>query len=712
LVLLLSVAAAAEPLFVADATGPILVDGVLDEESWALATPADDFVRYVPSAGGPAPGHTEVRFVQDERALYVGMRVTESESRIRARISVREEINSDDQIGVYLDTFHDRRSGYIFYLNPLGIQQDIRHNAGNWNPNWDTTLRSAGHVDDDRHGYTIELAIPWRSIKYKARGDAQIWGVILTRKIPGEGAKYAFPIIERDHPVLFSEGGELLAVHPQGRGSGLELQPSVTLGQDWEEGDDFESLDVEPWTDAVRPSLDVRYGLTPDLGVTGTINPDFSQVEADVADVRLNPQFAFQFPELRPFFLDGVDSYLDRSGTLYTRSIAEPLYGAKVTGREGSFALGVVHALDQSPLPSVHEHGTPGFDAEDIEGRQALTTVARGRVDAFDTGYVGWTLADKRIVPGTRSGTAGANDSAAVDVNIPLGGRWLAGGSSQHSLTSDGETTADWGTSSEASITREFGVGTGFLVASEVITEDFRRETGFMPQSGLFRSTVAVDHTFTPGHGIDTFAPFVEGELVEEMDGDRYRWGHAGFDLLVHGVHEWWGFAQLDERRLEDAEVDGWSLNAGYSGQVGAVLEWSPEVEVFRGMDFDTLGPAITATGTLTASVRATAGTRLDLTATATRHAPEGAPVETATLLRSRFNWQFTRRLGARIVVQHDRIDEVTDLENQLLLSGLVTWLDVPGTSMHVGWTEILDLETGETAERIVFLKGSVLFRL
>ena len=143
MILLLSVAVAAEPLFVADATGPITIDGVLDEESWALAAPADDFVRNNPSAGGPAPGHTEVRFVQDERALYVGMRVTESEAKVRARISAREEINSDDQIGVYLDTFHDRRSGYIFYLNPLGIQQDIRHNAGNWNPNWDTTLRSA-----------------------------------------------------------------------------------------------------------------------------------------------------------------------------------------------------------------------------------------------------------------------------------------------------------------------------------------------------------------------------------------------------------------------------------------------------------------------------------------------------------------------------------------------------------------------------------------
>jgi hypothetical protein len=182
--------------------------------------------------------------------------------------------------------------------------------------------------------------------------------------------------------------------------------------------------------------------------------------------------------------------------------------------------------------------------------------------------------------------------------------------------------------------------------------------------------------------------------------------------VLTHGVHEGWAIAKVDERRLGEAEVDGWGLTAGYAGQVGAVLEWSPEVELIRGMDFATLGPAVTATGTLTASVRATAGTRLDLTGSASRHTPEGAEIEHATLLRGRFNWQFTRRLGARVVVQHERIDEVIDLENELLLSGLVTWLDVPGTSMHVGWTEILDLETRTIAERIVFLKGSVLLRL
>ena len=168
------------------------MDGDLDEPSWQSATPVTDFLKYTPTEGGPPPGVTEVRFLQDDRNLYVGIRVADAPYRVRARMSARERINADDQVGIYLDTFHDGRSGYIFYLNALGIQQDVRHNSGNWNPNWDTAFRSQGRVTDD--GFELEVAFPWRSLKFPSN-DRQVWGLILTRKVPHEGAKYAFPDI-------------------------------------------------------------------------------------------------------------------------------------------------------------------------------------------------------------------------------------------------------------------------------------------------------------------------------------------------------------------------------------------------------------------------------------------------------------------------------------------------------------------------------------
>ncbi|MBW2258532.1 MAG: carbohydrate binding family 9 domain-containing protein, partial [Deltaproteobacteria bacterium] len=218
----------AAPVHAVEATGSIAVDGVLDEASWALAEPVTEFLRFIPSEGGAPPGVTEVRFLQDDTNLYVGVRVSAVTEPVRARYSPRESINEDDQVGLYLDTFRDRRSGYIFYFNPLGIQQDIRFNAGRWNPAWDTVLRSRGRVTED--GYEIEIAVPFRSLKYPSTQGAQEWGLLLTRRVPGEGAKYSHPPQERDHPQLFDQATTLVLTPPK-RGSGLELMPTLTAIQ-------------------------------------------------------------------------------------------------------------------------------------------------------------------------------------------------------------------------------------------------------------------------------------------------------------------------------------------------------------------------------------------------------------------------------------------------------------------------------------------------
>jgi hypothetical protein len=144
---------------------------------------------------------------------------------------------------------------------------------------------------------------------------------------------------------------------------------------------------------------------------------------------------------------------------------------------------------------------------------------------------------------------------------------------------------------------------------------------------------------------------------------------------------------------------------------VGSVLELFPVAGVGRVLDYTTLGPADDAWAQLDASIRATVATRLDLRASASRHAPVGAEVQTASLGRARFTWQFTRPLGARIIAQHDRVDVPGDPRRGLELSGLLSFLTVPGTAVYAGWTERIDLLTEETAERIVFAKASVLLR-
>ncbi len=714
LALALAVAHASEPVSVG-AARELVVDGRLDEAAWAGVAPITEFSRFRPTAGGPPPGTTEVRFLQDDQALYVGIRVQGTDDPVRARISPREDINSDDQVGIYLDTFRDRRSGYVFYLNPLGIQQDIRVNGSDeWSVSWDTALRSRGRVDEDGRGYTIELAIPWRSLKFRP-GEEQTWGVMVTRKVPGLGAKFGFPVLQEGHPALWTQAAPLQGVRPPGAGSGPELIPALTAGRSWSADPvtgapaDLGAWGGLPWTEMLRPSLDLRWGLTPDLGLAGAVNPDFSQVEADVADVRLNARFAFQFPEQRPLFLDGVDAYLDRQGTLYTRSIADPLYGGKLTGRYDKASVGVLHALDRSPLGSFHEDGSPGFDPQDA---WAADTFARFRIDAFDSGQVGLSLADKRLLPAPGSALSGelaTYDGVGMDATVPLGGRWAIGGSAQQSSI-NGPAGSLSGGAVEGAIERSTGVGTGFYADGAWVSPGFRQELGFQTNSGYGTASASLDHSFAPDGDVNLIRPRIGFFRQEELDDEHQTW--VSFDsTVVAGPTSAWMEAAVGDRRFAGVTLPQTSLSGGLEGQLGKTVEGGVWGMTGQALDFRTLTAASDLYGEVFGSLRATAATRLDLTASAARHLPDGDVVETAWYQRARFTWQFTRPLGTRVIVQHDVVDEALGRSEGLLLSGLLTWLTVPGTAAYVGWTERLDLDDGSTVERSVFAKASVLLR-
>ncbi len=695
---------------------PIEVDGRLDEPCWAEAPAVTEFLRYRPAAGGPPVGTTEVRFLQDDKHLYVSARVRGADYPIRARISPREDINSDDQIGIYLDTWRDGRSGSVFYLNPLGVQQDARVNGSAWTLSWDVPFRSRGTVDPDGHGYTLEVALPWRSLKYGHPEGPQVWGVMLTRKIPSEGYKYGFPRLENGHPAWWTQAAPLVGIAPPMRGSGLELIPNLTVGRSWDEQDgpiDLGALAGPPWSEIVRPALDLRYGLTPDVGLTTTVNPDFSQVEADTADVRLNARFAFQFPERRPFFLDGVDAYQDPRGTLYTRSIGNPLYGVKVTGREQRTSVGVVHALDRSPLGSFHEDGAPGM----VSDAWASDTFARFRVDAFDAGQIGLVLADKRVLQrpgGPPVEDQPTYDGFGLDATIPVGGRWVVAGNAQQSAVST-LTDGLYGLAGSASVSRASGVGTGLRAGVDSTSPDFRQELGFLNYSGYRRGWAGVDHTFTEVGGIDTLTPAIDVSSLVEAD-DEHRHQLTLSQDLVEGPTATWAYGSAGQRRFRGTDATEWDAGIGGGSQLGRALELEGSFGGGRALDFGTLTLATDAWAGLDLALRPTTSIRVDLSATEGWHTPDddaGRPLgtERASFQRARFTWQFTRALGTRWIVQHDRVSFLEDQRDGLLVSGLLTLLDVPGTALWLGWNERLDLTGGGTVERALFAKASVLLR-
>lgn len=700
------------------------VDGVLDEAAWATAAPATQLLRHRPSKGGPPPCPTEVRFLQDDRYLYVGARVSGCDYPIRARIGAREQINEDDQIGVYLDSFADGRSGYLFYLNPHGVQQDIRQSNGEWSFAWNAAFTSRGNVTDD--GYEIEIAFPWRSLKYPSGQDEQTWGVVITRVVPELGAKYSFPQVEDGHPRVMTLAAPLVGVRPPRRGSGLELIPGVTAGQGWPR-EDGSTTGLDPWHQVLRPSFDLRYGVTPDLGFTAAVNPDFSQVEADVPDVRVNPRFAFQFSETRPLFLDGFEYYQDRSDTLYTRSVNEPLYGVKLSGREGPVSVGVLHTIDRSPLPTFHfdptpttnprdPDRTPGFEADDVAGRSALVDVVRARLDAFGDGFVGVTWAEKRMLGEAdrpaRSAGDGLFEAVGADLEAPLGGRWRAGGSTQQTAVGVAGEPLTWGMKNEVGLQRVEQFGTGFLLFASDRTPGHRLETGFAPQSGVTSVSSALDHNFSLDAFVDTVQPGIAADAFVERDGDRYLTGELDLELQVADVHGLGADGGVVDQVEQGTAFRGWFAGASYEASPNEWVEFDLGAELGTTLDYGLLVPADFVLVELEGSLMPITWLRLDTLGSYERLAPDapgpaGAP-RSATLLRNRLNLQFTRELGVRVIEAWTDDSE----DGQALASSvLFTWFKVPGTAAYLGFSDLTDLEGGAMVERSVFAKVSVLLR-
>jgi hypothetical protein len=713
---LLALALAAEPLPVTTTSDGITIDGRFDESAWATATPVTDLIRFQPTAGGPPPGTTEIRVLQDERMLYFGIHVRGADYNVRGRVSPREDINEDDQIGIYIDTFGDQLSGYKFYFNAIGIQQDMVVGPGTFNFRWDTVLHTKGRLVDD--GFDLEVGIPFRSLKFPAStGGDQTWGLILTRKIPHANEKFSYPVLQRNHPREFSQAIPLTGVRPPGRGSGLEIIPGLTAVQTAsadQPGDPLGWSGLDPWHDAIHPSVDLRMGLTPNIGLAAAINPDFSQIEADETPIALNQRFAFFYEERRPFFIEGSNHFNDQAATLYSRSIVEPLFGTKVSGKEGPWALGALHTLDLSPGASAHElergdaeEGTiGGFSAADVEGARAESTMMRLKHDAFSGGYVGGTVATKRILA---DGPRGTHHSASLDTQVPLGDRWTATGVSFHSFTgpSPGDTT--WGTHSQLSVNRASGVGTGFAASVSDRTPGVRKELGFLNQSALTTVSTRADYTVEPEAAfIDTYTPSVSGIVVEERDGNGWVEVETDHELQV-GVHELEVDAGWTREDEDGARATGGKAGVSYKGQAGAGLGFGVATDVERALDYSTLATATLTSTTVDLTLRPRSGIRLDTRFRYATKTPDGFDLVDATLARAKLTYQFTPELGLRVIEEHTT---TTGVDPRLVSSVLLTWLEHPGTAVHIGYADatVLGRDGGPT-NRTVFAKGTFLFR-
>jgi hypothetical protein len=317
--------------------GALHVDGRLDEPAWAAATPVTSFTQVDPQEGQPVSERTEVRVLVSDEAIYVGARLFDRDAgRIRARLARRDDDVETDEFDVYLDAYHDHLTAVRFRVNPAGAMLDgtIGSN-GNEDDSWDAVWEAASTIDS--LGWTAEMRIPLSQLRFASSDDAT-WGVQFARKIFRKGEWAVFAFTPKAEQGGVNRYGNLTGLGRLSRPRRLELTPYVSTRNErlrFPSNDPFRS--GSDWFGAA--GADVKYGLTSNLTLDLTANPDFGQVEVDPARVNLTAFETF-FPEKRPFFVEGADLFaFGRSRAMNNFSVPS-LYNSRRIGRAPQLSLG------------------------------------------------------------------------------------------------------------------------------------------------------------------------------------------------------------------------------------------------------------------------------------------------------------------------------------------------------------------------------------
>ncbi len=743
----------------------IAVDGVLDEPAWSQAALLTDFSQYSPVDGRPAEQRTEVRVFYSASAIHFGVRAFALPGSARASLAQRDKLDAEDQITILLSTFNDGRQAVALTVNPLGVQADgtlieglsQSGTAGGFSglstgreaPDLapDFVFQSKGRLTND--GYDVELRVPFKSLRYQG-AKVQSWGLHVLRTSQSSGYEDSWAPARRNAVSFLAQGGTLEGMKELRPGLVLDLNPEFTARSDG-------GREAEEWRyDTKNPELggNVRWGVTPNLTLNGTINPDFSQVEADASQIQYDPRDAVFFPEKRPFFLDGLEQFATPNRLIYTRRIVAPLTAAKLTGTLSGTSVGLLSAVDDR-VTSRSGDDHPLFNLlrarRDLGTQSRLGLVYTDKIDGDDWNRVGGL--DARLSFG---------EIYSLDLQGALSGTRVAGERKTAPLF-------------EAIFNRNGRrLGTRALITG--IDEDFRAAAGFIRRPGIVHTNLDQRVSFfgKPGgtletwntdlvvDGIWTYAAFFgEGGVQDQKfhinNNATLRGGwQAGASLLIESFGYdpdlYADYALAGDHRGELLPFVGvpslsnldYVLNLKtpdfkrFSGNVQ--LLWGKDENFFEWSGADIWYATVEADWRPTSQLRLNALYNLQQF----KRRTDGSLVGRRQIPRLKLEYQATRAIFARVIAEYDaqRQDDLRDdsrterpilirnpesgahepalgyRDNRLRVDVLFAWQPTPGTVFFAGYGSSLQENDAFSFRRLsretdgFFMKFSYLFRL
>jgi len=668
------------------------------------------FIAREPADGAIPTQDTDVYLAYDQHNLYAVFVCWDKEpDKIRARMTRREDIFSDDLAEIMIDTFNDARRGYTFAANPLGIQWDALWTEGSianglpadysgFDSSFDTVWRSDARLTG--RGYIVLMAIPFKSLRFPSN-EQQQWRIILNRTIPRTNENLFWPRITNRIQGRFNQAATATGIEHISPARNIQLIPyGLFRGfRDIDQRDPthpfFEGRTLQP-----EVGLDAKYILHDSFVLDATVNPDFSQVESDQPQITVNQRFAVLFPEKRPFFLENSNFFTTPINLVFTRNIGHPEFGLRLTGKSGPWAVGVLASDDRAPgeaLPPTDPHS----------GDRAVFTIARVSRDIFQQSTVGAIYTDREF-------GGGYNRVGGVDANLKLNQNWRMQGIAVTSSTFDAVAgTHSAGPAYRVIVdrsgrqfnleSRNASYGTGFVT-----------DTGFVNRVGYRGQGITASYYFRPeGKFLISCGPTVDEGALWDQSGTALEYVvYPGFrvDMARSTYVNFHPFA-YDDIHLRPVDYSTLSRVTAYPEKI-----WGIEAGTswFKQFDFSALvlsgggvnynpaaghAPAFAHEdqGTFTLTFHAAGRLRID-NAYLLEHVRERNTHLTAVtnhIFRSKWNYQFTRELSARVILQYTSVlsnPSISSLSPTKNFNAdfLITYLVHPGTAIYVGYNSDL----------------------
>ena len=486
----------------------VQIDGYLDEEVWSKAVTIKGFSNFLPVDGGMAQDDASIYMWYGDDAIYFGVIAQAKKDEIRSTLADRDKLESDDYFLFILDTYNDQRTAYAFAVNPIGQQYDgtitdrvpDRRAAMPFSidKNPDYVFDSKGRITEE--GFVIEIKIPLKSLRFSSN-EVQTWGFNVLRRV--QHSRYWTSVIplKLGEASFLAQNGKLKNITNLKSKRLFDINPELRSAMSRLQQDkDFSSQTLDPL------GVNVRYGLSNNTVLNATLNPDFSQIEADVAQISYEPRRAVYFPEKRPFFLDGIEFFSTPTRLIYTRKIVNPVASAKITGKIGDKnSIGVISAADN-------------FGSSISNMDVAAVNAIRIKRDFLDQNHTGFVYTDK-------THNEYSNRVFAVDGKLIFNKRYSLQGQAGFSTTktsnNSGKAAPMWNFSANATSRKwshsfrttgfhsEFDPALGFVSIGDYVTVSAGTRRTYYGAKGGTIEKINIGYQYQHNWNYD---PFIKGQ--------------------------------------------------------------------------------------------------------------------------------------------------------------------------------------------------------